>query len=466
MIGADLWIDSFGKINYWLPEESIEDIGVKNLLNLFNLWELSDSELTEGVENILWMNLSDINTISYINTLYQNAINLYQNTFLIQIKQPFIWKIFKDKKDVIDFLKSTSKFNKRTSRSQLYCDLVKIMFTYNEVQKYPQLKNAEEYANTFVKNNILSKIFNCWYFELKESKLEKKKVWEDYYETSWVYNKTMPGWWYKQINVTFRYRWKSQEKIIVKALSSEKWATKIQDLIKDWIGIEFQWENKLDTIYLLEYFHFLHAKNGNINQTDFRQKLSFYTEEQLANIANMDEISDEFKEFIEHRWCPCVQRKNGTNKYQDCKFTGYIETDDHQFIWLESRVTTKRNKNQSGLSCSKVVDGKKIRDAMIWLRWWVSDKYIDRLVETVSKSKKVEKDKGLIKEEYLKNTIRVTIPGLNRKIYSSAWKLEHIIVRAKDYPDYIVDAIRTHMPVKVSRQQIIEDTKTRIGNNI
>ena len=133
------WRDEFGTgINYWWDNTTFKDIKMSDILNLFNLSNINDEELEDRILSEMWIDLDKKESIDYINNIYEKSINMYINTFLINIKKPFIndsGHHFKNKKDFIEFLRKNHISNKIDSR-QIYCDLTKIMFCYNFIYKF------------------------------------------------------------------------------------------------------------------------------------------------------------------------------------------------------------------------------------------------------------------------------------------------------------------------------------------
>lgn len=453
------WIDQFSKINYWKKDENIESIDISKILHLFNLKDVSDEELEERVSKLLpdSMDINSQETLDYINSIYKKSITTYRETFLIDIKEPFVSQTFKSTSELITFLKCTVN-SLHKERRQIYCDLVKMMFCYNEIEKYPQMKYAEDNTHTLIAENYLKPWANkIGHFDL--SKIMSKKEGKDYYETSGAYFKKMPHGWLKKISCTLRYRWKSHEKMLVKMLWSPTWSAKIIDIIKDSIGIELEADNKDESIYLLEYQYYIHKKLGNIDQTELRQKPWFYQESDIEDFCKKEELWDEFLEHISKK-LTALKKQNGTMKYQDCKWQWFVDLGNGVMNGCESRVVIKWNKNQSGLSASEIIDGKKIIDAIIGLRWWVSKSYVKRICKNIKNIPEVYKNIEAIEKDYLDKLIRVAIPKMNRNIYSSKQRLEEIISNASEYPEFILNAIKKSFYPNATIQEITEAVKS------
>lgn len=440
------WRDEFGSgINYWSDEMTLEDIHLAEVLKLFNLWWVSDEELEKSVSNSLELDLDDPVTIRYINTLYRDAISLYIDTFLIDIKEPFRSINFKNKSEVIWFLRSTS-MAKSHDRRQIYCDLVKIMFCLDEVEKKPELKNAEEHARSFVKDNYIDpSIPDIWRLDNYNFQwLEQKKENKDYYETSCRYYKKMLSGWEKAIDCTMRFRWKTKERMVVKMLGNNQGWYDIDEVIRDSIGVELEpRKNNKDRIYLLEYQYLIQCKAWDESNIDFRQKPGFFTQEELEWYQEDDELHPKFKKAL--KTLSALKKRQGTAKYQDAKTQWKV------WVWFgvkngcEQRTVKKWNKNQSWFSASEIVDGWKVIDAMIWLRWWVSESYVKRIVDNVAMNQEVEKDKDTILQSYLSKYRRVFIPKLNRNIYTSLDRAYEIVENAVEYPVFVVDVLKREL---------------------
>jgi len=455
------WLPDFSNINYFREWTSFQDINISKILKLFNLSDTTDDEIEEEIEKLLDMNLNNSNTLDYINSMYQKSIWLYTNNLLIDLKKPFSNNIFKNKHDVINFLKATTN-SKFEWRRQIYCDLIKIMFCFNEVEKYSQMKNAEKNTNDFVADNILESSNSMpWYFKMDLSLIMNKKENKDYYETKWHYFKKI-GNGFKRINCTLRYRGKSTEKMVIKMLWNEKWASNILDIIKDSIWIELEADSKEESIYLLEYLYLMHKEKWDIDMSEFRQKASFYSKNDINDFCKQNYIDESFKEDLNRRF-KVVKKVNASNKYQDWKVQWLVQVRDREYNGCESRVVIKWNRNQSGMSASEIIDWKKIIDAVVWLRWWVSEKYIQKLSENISNHSNIKKTKEVILEDFLKKLLKVTIPRRKTiKIYSTKWRLKDIIKNAEKYPTFIVQAIKSYFNLTKSLEEIISDVKNNV----
>ncbi len=456
------WIDEFTKINYWKEGENFDSVELSGILHLFNLKDISDEELEKRVSNLLWKDhdIHSPETLTYVTSLYQKALTTYKNTFLIDIKEPFVSQKFHSGSDIIRFLKLTAT-SWHKERRQIYCDLVKMTFCHHEVERHPQMKYAEENTKQFIANNYLkSCVPEIGNFDFDLSKIMEKKEWKDYYETRGTYSKVLPNGQRKKINCTLRYRWKSADKMLVKMLWNKTWSAKIMNIIKDSIGIELEADNKEESFHLLEYQYYVHKKHGNIEQTEFRQKLWFYTQEDIKDFCDKQEASNEFREYISTK-LSALKKSNGTAKYQDCKLQWMIDLGDGMLNGCESRVVIKWNKNQSGLSASEIVDGKKVIEAMIGLRWWVSKSYIKSVIKNIWELPNIYKNNNSIESEFLKNLIKVPVPKLNRNIFSTTSRLEEVITNASTYPDFIVSAIKKSFFPKLCLEEVVNHVRAK-----
>lgn len=450
-------IQAFWSINYAFDGDSIHDVKSSRILNLFNLWDISDDDLHERVSREIWKDIDSPEGLEYINELYFKALSLYKEKFLIELKKPFIDKCFKDSGEVLRFLKLTVKSS--SDKRQIYCDLIKIMFCLDEVAKNSQMKNAEQNALRLVTDSYFqADDQSVGKFDFDLASIHSKKQGKDYYETSWYYFKRMKSWGFKKIPCVLRYRWKSAEKMVIKMLSTDKGSSNILDIIKDSIWVELEASNKEDSIYLLEYLYHIHREKWEINQTEFRQKPWFYSKADLERFSKMEELSEDFRE---HLSCCLgqVKKRMGTTKYKDCKFQWMVNVWVGALNGCESRVVLAWNKNQSWLSASEIVDGKKIVEAMIWLRWWVSKSYISRIVDKISWMPWIFKDRSIIEEELLAGLVKVQVPKMNRNIYSSLSRLEEVVKNASSYPPFIVNAIKKQYPLKTQEPELIEAIK-------
>lgn len=422
------------------------------------MWGLSDEELRSQISQELWMDIGKSETLDYINDLYTRAVEMYSETFAIDLRAPFNNMHFSKTSDVLDFLKKTATSTYK-ERRQIYCDLVKLTFWFHLIEKTPQMKNAESDMNILIWENFLrDNMSEVWSFNLDIAKTMDKVPWKEYRETDWIYHKKMANGKTKQIPCILRFRWKTHQKMLIKILWSEKWNMKLTDLINDSMGLELEPKNDWDEIYLFESIYFLFKKLGDVWKTDFRQKPGFFSNEELKHFSQNENLHPEFRDFLTENIASKV-KKHGSSKYKDCKWQWSVEVEPGMINGLEARVVKKWNKNQSWFSASEIIDGGKVLDALIGLRGWVQDSYIKKIAQSVAKKDTILKDAEKIQELYLSKLIKVQIPKKNKKIYSNQFRLLEIIKDAYEYPEFIVNAIRKHIWSKQSIEEIINQTK-------
>lgn len=452
------WNEEFSRIDYEGDEVTISNTNLGNLFKLFNLGGIKPEELRSKISEELWMNIEKQETINYVNELYQKALVMYREIFFIDLRKPFNDINFRTSDDIVKFLQKTASWW-NLERRQVYCDLTKIMFWFHLIDENPRMKNAEDDTYTLIAENYLKWIDSqVWNFEFNIASIMAPVEWKEYRETEWVYRKRYPSGKIKEIPCKLRFRWKSHEKMLIKILWSEKGNTKITDLVNDSMWLELEPENIGDEIYLFESIYFLFKNLGNVSQTDFRQKPWFFTTDEIKQYISDETLHPDFREFLAESIQTKV-KKHGTSKYKDCKWQWDVEIEPWRINWLEARVVSPWNKNQSWLAASEVIDGSKVIDALIWLRGWVSASYIKRISKNVAMKEWIEKDAKTIEEQYISKLTKVQIPWIKHIIYSSPFRLQEIVQNAKSYPDFVVNAIRKHLGSRQSIEKIVEWVK-------
>lgn len=450
----------FNSIDYGAEKTELKDINVSELLKLFNLWNLSDIELEKEIYRISWIDINKTIDLKYLQSLYEEALSIYQNTFHIKIRSPFSDYIFRSKSDVTNFLKRTNT-SSNTDRRQIYCDLIKITFSLHQIEQHPVMSAMEDYTFNYIQNSFINTPMpQVWRFgDLSLASLANKKKNKDYYEVETIYYKQLPSGWEQEIPCFLRYRWKSRERMVVKMLwNNQQWIS-INDIIKDGIWEELEpRKNNRDRIYLLE-FQYLNLKRIWKEDTfKFRAKPGYFSEEEIEEYALMDDLDEGFR--LELLNLDYIVKKAWTMKYQDCKWQQRYLVWKSLQVWIEARTVKKWNKNQSWYAASEIVDWEKTIDAMIWLRWWVSRSYIERIANKVAENQNVEKDRNKILESYIKKYRRVYIPWRSRNIYSSVDRMFEIVENAAEYPRFIVDVLIRELGIKdFNVMELIESVK-------
>jgi len=85
-----------------------EDVKI-SLLDLTNIWDYSDDEISEMLREILWVTIQSPQWIRLVNSLAQNALKyLRDELFYTENELQGIWVInFQNSREVISFLKWT-----------------------------------------------------------------------------------------------------------------------------------------------------------------------------------------------------------------------------------------------------------------------------------------------------------------------------------------------------------------------
>ena len=96
---------------------------------------------------------------------------------------------------------------------------------------------------------------------------------------------------------------------------------------------------------------------------------------------------------------------------------------------------------------------------MIWLRWWASKSYIQRIVDSIKEAPEVQKNHKAIFEDIVYRLIPVEVPKKWRSIYSTQERLEEIIENAQEWPRFILQALSKSLYNWLRLEQIEEAIK-------
>lgn len=453
------WLEKYSDItlqdqkNELVWEKSYET-GKVSVIDFFNLKWLSDSDIEKLIierlhigeyeEHEEYHNLNTKKILKQIQSLYDEAIEIYQEELLIDLRKPFTNQKFKNIHDAIIFCKNTYTCNNK-DRRQLYCDIIKIMYWLAQINNSWILDSLDDEAINYVNQNII----NTWDFsfnisELFEDMKNSKKT--GIHSMQGEYIIKYDSWWEKRIPIKMKFRGKKKRKMILKAFYSSKNIDHIYEIIKDSIGIELEVESKENAFYILQHYY-KRLNNGLTRKLEeYKQKPGFFEENDIQKAMEDPLLDDDFKEFLKNNWEITQQKNTGSHKYKDAKFIGreLIQTEQwEETIFIEERVVLSDNKNQSGIASDKVINGKKKILSMVGLRWWVSRSYIRRVVEdTIWKWVKKQKEK--IVDEYIKGMIQINVG--DRVVYTTETRIERILKTVNEYPPHIIQAIRKHSP--------------------
>ncbi len=190
-----------------------------SLLDLDNIWNFSDDEISEMLKSILWVTIQSPEWLSMVNELAQRSLNYLKNELLYtDTELRGVWNInFKSSKDVIKFFNGTKK-----AHGLQKCMLAKVGMLFNDGVWYSveekRRKTLDVMENKVVKNlEDLAKKSSLWFDERDEVMEEFKEKWKSSFAGSFfVENEAL--WSSKKINFTVEFREKTIESTISKSL--------------------------------------------------------------------------------------------------------------------------------------------------------------------------------------------------------------------------------------------------------
>lgn len=414
----ELLLERIGKIQNW---ETIDKYDV------FRIKWLNDEEIVKLVEEKLNINIVEKSWIQQLNQIFQEALIFYNQYLYRSIPRNLQSFQFRNKQDVIDFLRRTEKeWNYR----QIYCNIAKTCVAVNDILNDKKLKELDKKWERLIKNTILTWMQISDIREYFPNKPLPKEI-------KLKYTKDLWNWKNKVIDTAIRFRAKSEESVISKSI----WMP--WEKIKDEIAMEFVCKNEEDIIYILEYL-FINLYNKKI--WEFKQ----------ANLIDNNYLQwflNEYWHFLDNDFKNTLkelklntERKNTNTKFKDIKFNWWVDIpeDDQEnaLTWnhmVEARCILENNKNEQGLANHKIREWSKRIFAMIRLQWYVSEIYIKRVVDEIKKKYSLRHNDDKIFEFYISKLYKIYTANWGKKIYTTPnrWKA---LSWTNIYPKKIINA--------------------------
>lgn len=176
---ALLWRRDWGFIvndNDWNPIKIWNTNLTLTKLDLTDLSELTDKELTEMIFHLLSINIDDEKDVVKFNNHFQTAIGVYRNSraknvlekrWWITIDEVIAYLPFKNKKEILDFLRLTEQ---KKWLWKITCFVSKLTYAIADILNTPNLANIEDEEEKIFKKlegplNISSRSIEEWIYE-------------------------------------------------------------------------------------------------------------------------------------------------------------------------------------------------------------------------------------------------------------------------------------------------------------
>lgn len=352
-----------------------------SLLDLANIWDYSDDEISEMLREILWVTIQSPQWIRLVNSLAQNALKyLREELFYSEQELKWIWNIhFQNSKEVINFLKWTWK-----AQWLKKCMLAKVWLLFQEgvgehVEKIRE-KSIGVLENKVIPNlEDIAKKSSLW-IKTDGVKEEFAQTWKSVFTGS-IFAEM--SWWVgKRIDFQVEIREKTIESTISKALREKDYINQgdIMDLL--WIRITTKnKEDKLIILNLVSQLAFKHweyrIKNkGWITKADLEtlQRESEYFRNNASMWVFLERLEESFKSV--------EKRVNSALKYSDIKLVPIWEGKKLSFeiLFLDEDHT-----NNTGLAHHIPFTYIRKIAERIRLEWFITKESIVRIASYLTK---------------------------------------------------------------------------------
>jgi len=370
------------------------------ILDLFNLsWLESDEEIEQMLNTALTKDYCseskgfDINSqewLKRINKLLEESIRIYEDIFKRKYPERKMKTKFKSKKEVINFLKLTLKWN---IKSEIICFISKIAYSINDILENPWLEKLDEKANFILWEKIIP------WIQLDEI---------DFLREFWFWKGSVRIAW-ENIDFTLRYRWKSSDKSALKMINDPNYW--YSELINDSIWIEFEVSNEKHAFLILNRF-FVTLFYQNNNDWSFANFAETFKNKWLLSLEWLEKLlknkdiklNKEFIEYIQSAISNKNTKDKNNKQYQDAKFIWKVkipknlnqkdsQLESHS---VELRVVFVWNENEEWLSDHRILDTLKIIFWIIRISWYIRINEIKKLINIL-----LEENPDLIEEKWL-----------------------------------------------------------------
>lgn len=363
-----------------------------SLLDLDNIWNFSDDEISEMLKSILWVTIQSPEWLNLVNELAQRALGYLRKELLYtDAELRWVWNIdFKSSKDIIKFFNGTKNVHWLQK-----CMLAKVGMLFNDGVWFSveekRKKTIDVMENKVVKSlEDLAKKSSLGFDEREEVMDEFKEKWKSSFDGSFfVENDAL--WTSKKISFTVEFREKTIESTISKSLREK-------DYVNQWDIMDFLWiriitKTKEEKVLLMNYISQLafkyweyRIKNKNgVSQTDLENILwssDFFS--QNTNTAL-------FIQKLEESFSKVEKRMNTALNYSDIKF---VPVWDNNKLSFEIMFLDEGHSNDTGLAHHTPFSYFRKIAERIRLEWFITSQAIirisDTLVEKISKSSMAE----------------------------------------------------------------------------
>lgn len=415
-------------------------------LDIFSIRWKNREEIIALIKKKIWIDIETKEGIKEMNEAYKDAVRFYEE--VLYRKTWSLWKInFKTAKEVIDFIQQTDKW---WTKSQIYCNLVKLTFNNHRASSDEKLQDLDEKAKWLIahKLNPIIQLKKPWFpFEN-----EKEKA---------VITTTLANWVERKTEFFVRFRGKTADSSKLKLLYNPEYTT--TSAIMDGIWLQVEAKNEEWLLIALDY---LQDKFFWGELKDLRTK-HIYTEP--SKIESFSEIlSEEFLEKLNgmiEKKKPWSKQRTVTMIWEKRVPINPTREGSQEVIHsTEIQWVLSWNKNNSGLSNHRIYDQAKKITAMIRLQWYVTENYIKLIINKMyDENPDLEFNKENVLQHYKDNLITIYFDWDTKKkpYYSTANRYATLKIKWWLYPEDIKSEKwdKRIVKMKEEKQKRIEEEK-------
>jgi hypothetical protein len=306
--------------------------------DISSLWNLTDEEIINKIENNLRLSLDDPAVYDKINKIYKKVLSYMTEALFIK------------KDDILKFLKDT-----RRPRWVLNCVVAKLFQAFNDADEdfNERVRFVKEKTSQVIDRKLIPPL------QIKKSDWDTL-VWETFIE--------IKNGVYRKIPFTIKKRVKSTYSSVSKEVRDPKYFT--ADSISDWFWASIEVEKKEDILPLIHMVASYIFKRWEYEVKN--DKWMFSENEIIAT----NEVSDSFKDIL-LKWTIWRNKPESWDVCDIKLITPVEKWKDINNMSLEIKFVIQKNHYETWLNMHGVYNYMKKISERIRLEWYVSTGYIE-----------------------------------------------------------------------------------------
>ncbi len=331
-------------------------------LDLFSIRWKNREEIIDLIKEKIQIDIRTKEGIEEMNIAFQDAVRFYNDVLYRKVGN--IWKtIFKSSAEIVDFIKQTETW---WTKSQIYCNLVKLTFNNHRASSDLELQDLDEKAKWLIvhKLNPIIQLKKPWFpFEN-----EKEKA---------VITTTLANGEEKKIEFFIKFRWKTADSTKLKLLYNPEYTT--TEAIMDGIWLQVEAKNPDSLIIVLNYLY----------DNFFDENITTLKAKNIYEGSNKEETHGDIlhPNFLD-KFIKMDQKMKPGSKQRTITMTWFKRVPRKPELEWSQQVPQSTeiqwvltwNRNNSWLSNHRIYDQAKKISAMIRLQWYVTENYLKLII--------------------------------------------------------------------------------------